>query len=287
MTTVLEGQVVAKAVWTETTKKIEQFKKTFRKTPQLAVISIGDDPASKIYLANKEKACQEVGILFQRHELEKTNHPEALDQLLNRLNADADINGILVQLPMPPAFKVERVFEVLNPLKDVDGFHPENLGLLLSGRPRVKPCTPFGIMKMLEHYGIPVEGKTAVVVGRSNIVGKPMSQLLTNANATVIQCHSKTSDLQKWTRMGDIVVVAAGKPYLLGADAFKKGAVVLDVGIHRTAENKLIGDVNPAGLKDHVAAYSPVPGGVGKMTVAMLVQNLADLAFMQQSHRLI
>lgn len=285
--TILDGREVAKAVRAEAARKVEQFKKTYKKAPQLAVISVGDDPASKIYLRNKEKACEEVGIQFLRHELDKDNHPEALDNLITHLNADADVNGILVQLPMPPAFKIERVLEVLNPEKDADGFHPENLGLLMTGRPRVKPCTPFGIMKILEHYKINPAGKTAVVVGRSTIVGKPMGQLLLAADATVIQCHSKTKNLAEWTRQGDIVVVAAGKRHLLDASAFKKDAVVIDVGMHHLDDKKITGDVNTATLDGKVAAYTPVPGGVGPMTVAMLVQNTVDLAFSQQGHRII
>jgi len=285
---VLDGREVAKAVRAEAAKKAEKFKQTYKKAPQLAVISVGDDPASKIYLRNKEKACTEVGIQFLKHELDKDNHPEALDNLITHLNADPDVNGILVQLPMPPAFKVERVLEVLNPEKDVDGFHPENLGLLLSGRPRVKPCTPFGVMRILEHYKIPVTGRVAVVVGRSNIVGKPMAQLLMAANATVIQCHSRTENLTHWTKMGDIVVVAAGKRHLLDASAFKKDAVVVDVGMHHGEDKKITGDVDLESLQGgKVAAYTPVPGGVGQMTVAMLVQNTVDLAFLQQAHRII
>lgn len=282
---IIDGRAVAQAVKNEVAADVQKFKSKYKRTPQLAVVSVGDDPASKIYLKHKEKAAAEVGLQFLRFELDKENSQEELDALITRLNSDQDVNGILVQLPMPPQFKIESVLEKMNPLKDSDGFHPENLGLLLSGRPRVKPCTPFGVMKMLEHYQIPVSGKRAVVVGRSNIVGKPMGQLLLAADATVTLCHSKTIDLKSYTQEADIVVVAAGKAELLDASYFNSKAVVIDVGMHHI-HGKILGDVNFSSVQNKVAAISPVPGGVGPMTVAMLLRNTIDLASYQEIHRL-
>jgi methylenetetrahydrofolate dehydrogenase (NADP+)/methenyltetrahydrofolate cyclohydrolase len=282
---IIDGRAVAQAVKNDVAVDVNKFKDKFNRSPQLAVVSVGDDPASKIYLKHKEKVAGEVGIQFLRFELDNANSQEELDALIIRLNSDQDVHGILVQLPMPPQFKIESVLNKMNPLKDSDGFHPENLGLLLSGRPRVKPCTPYGVMKMLEHYKIPVSGKRAVVVGRSNIVGKPMGQLLLAADATVTMCHSKTPDLRSYTSKADIVVVAAGKPELLDFSFFHSGSVVIDVGMHHIG-GKILGDVNFASCKDKVAAISPVPGGVGPMTVAMLMRNTVDLAFYQEAHRL-
>lgn len=282
----IDGKVVAQAVKTEVAEKVKKFKSKYGKTPQLAVVNVGDDPASKIYLRNKEKACADVGMQSLRFSLEKEKSQEELDSLITKLNADADINGILVQLPMPDHFSVESVLAAMNPLKDADGFHPENLGLLLSGRPRVKPCTPFGVMKMLEYYKIPVKGKNVVVVGRSNIVGKPMGQLLLAADATVTICHSKTTDLKKHTEAADIVVAAIGKARFFDKSYFNKNTVVIDVGMHHI-DGKTCGDVNFTDVENNVKALSPVPGGVGQMTVAMLLQNTIDLAFIQEEHRLV
>jgi methylenetetrahydrofolate dehydrogenase (NADP+) / methenyltetrahydrofolate cyclohydrolase len=282
----INGREVAKQVKAEVAEDCARFKKQFGRSPQLAVISVGDDPASKIYLRNKEKAAAEVGMQSLRFALEKERSQEELDSLITRLNTDSEVNGILVQLPMPGHFSVDAVMSAMNPLKDADGFHPENLGLLLSGRPRVKPCTPFGVMRMLEHYKISVSGKTAVVIGRSNIVGKPMGQLLLAADATVISCHSKTKNLKDYTRQGDIVVVAAGKPEFMDASYFKSDAYVIDVGMHHL-DGRITGDVNFKSCENKVAGISPVPGGVGQMTVAMLLRNTIDLGFYQEKHRLL
>jgi methylenetetrahydrofolate dehydrogenase (NADP+)/methenyltetrahydrofolate cyclohydrolase len=282
---VIDGRVVAQKIKNEVAVDVAKFKEKFKRSPQLAVVSVGDDPASKIYLKHKEKAAGEVGIQFLRFELDKEKNQEELDALITRLNSDQDVHGILVQLPMPPQFKIELVLEKMNPLKDSDGFHPENLGLLLTGRPRVKPCTPFGVMEMLKYYKIQVSQKNAVVVGRSNIVGKPMAQLLLASDATVTMCHSKTPDLKKHTLDADIVVVAAGKPELLDGSFFSSKAVVIDVGMHHV-DGKLRGDVNFDSCRQKVAGISPVPGGVGPMTVAMLMRNTIDLAFHQEAHRL-
>lgn len=283
---ILDGREVARSVKAEVAQDVIRFKEKYKRAPQLAVVSVGDDPASKIYLRNKEKACAEAGIQSLRFALDKEKSQEELDSLITKLNTDAEVNGILVQLPMPRHFSVEAVLAAMNPLKDSDGFHPENLGLLLSGRPRVKPCTPFGIMKMLEYYKIPIAGRHAVVIGRSNIVGKPMGQLLLAADATVTMCHSKTPDLRKHTLTADIVVVAAGQPEFIDASYFHKGSTVIDVGMHHK-DGRTFGDVNFKSCEGKVAAISPVPGGVGQMTVAMLLKNTVDLAFYQEAHRII
>ena len=282
----LDGREVAKKVKAEVALDVEKFKAKYKRSPQLAVVSVGHDPASTIYMRNKEKAAIEAGFLFQRFALDNENSQEELDSLITKLNADADVNGFLVQLPIPKQFSLDAVYEAMNALKDSDGFHPENLGLLMSGRPRVKPCTPFGIMKMLEHYKIPVAGKNAVVIGRSNIVGKPMAQLFLSDDATVTICHSRTPDLKKHTLEADIVVVAVGKPEFIDASYFNSKAVVIDVGVHHI-NGKIVGDVNFKSVSEKVAALSPVPGGVGQMTVAMLLKNTVDLAFEQESRRII
>ncbi|MDZ4676097.1 MAG: bifunctional methylenetetrahydrofolate dehydrogenase/methenyltetrahydrofolate cyclohydrolase FolD [Oligoflexia bacterium] len=282
----LDGRAVAKQVKEEVAKDSARFKQKYKRSPQLAVVSVGDDPASKIYLRNKEKACAEVGIQSLRFALDKEENQEELDSLITRLNTDTEVNGILVQLPMPKHFSVEAVLNAMNPLKDSDGFHPENLGLLLSGRPRVKPCTPFGVMRILEHYKIQVSGKNAVVIGRSNIVGKPMAQLLLAADASVTMCHSKTKDIKRFTKDADIVVVAAGQPEMFDASYFGSHTCVIDVGMHHI-DGKMMGDVDFKSCEGKVAALSPVPGGVGQMTVAMLLKNTVDLAFHQEAHRLL
>jgi methylenetetrahydrofolate dehydrogenase (NADP+)/methenyltetrahydrofolate cyclohydrolase len=260
------------------------FKAKYGKAPVLAVVNVGDDPASKIYLRNKEKSCEEVGIQSLRFSLEKERSQEELDALIIKLNADADVNGILVQLPMPEHFSVHKVLQSMNPLKDADGFHPENLGLLLSGRPRVKPCTPYGIMEMLKFYKINLKGKHVVVVGRSNIVGKPMAQLALQENATVTMCHSQTQDLKKFTQSADVVVCAVGRPQFFDMSYFNKDSVVIDVGMHHV-DGKTYGDADFSQLENKVRALTPVPGGVGQMTVAMLLKNTVDLAELQASRQ--
>lgn len=277
---VLDGRVVANLYEEKMKAQVDAFKKKYKKAPGLAVVLIGDDPASHIYVRNKEEACRRIGIVSTRYDIDKKTNVEELDSLLNRLNADSDVHGILVQIPVPAPFKYETVLEQLNPHKDADGLTYMNLGLLVAGRSLVKPCTPLGIMKMLEHYKISVAGKRAVVIGRSNIVGKPMAQLLQDANATVTICHSQTKDVEAYTREADIVVVAAGKPRFIGGSAFKKGSVVVDVGMHRDANNKLCGDVRFEELDGIVAAATPVPRGVGPMTITMLLSNTIQLAEM-------
>jgi methylenetetrahydrofolate dehydrogenase (NADP+) / methenyltetrahydrofolate cyclohydrolase len=241
--------------------------------PGLAVIRVGDHPASSVYVRNKVKACSEVGIDSRDIQLPGTTDEAALLGQIIALNNDAGIHGILVQLPLPPGLSSERVFEAISPLKDVDGFHPTNVGLLAIGHPRFVPCTPFGVMKLLEHEGISLEGRRAVVVGRSNIVGKPMALLLLQNGATVTICNSKTPDLGAMTREAEILVVAAGKPRLVTAGMVKLGAIVIDVGINRLADGKLAGDVDLQSLLGTASCITPVPGGVGPMTITMLLEN--------------
>lgn len=246
--------------------------------PGLAVLLVGDDPASQVYVRNKVKACAEAGIhsLLERH-------PASLSQaeLLARiaaLNADPSIHGILVQLPLPPQIDAQRVIEAISPAKDVDGFHVASAGALLVGQPGFWPCTPYGCLKMLEHIGCDLRGKHAVVIGRSNIVGKPMALLLLQRDATVTLCHSRTPDLKTHTRQADVIVAAVGKAGLLTADMVKPGAVVLDVGTNRDAAGKLCGDVDFAGVKEVAGYLTPVPGGVGPMTITMLLSNTVQAA---------
>ena len=241
--------------------------------PGLAVVQVGNHPASKVYVRNKIRACSEVGLHSEHIELPGNTDEEALLERIRGLNNDARIHGILVQLPLPPGFSVDRVQETIAPEKDVDGFHPINVGLLAIGRPRFVPCTPLGVMKLLEHEKIDPDGRHAVVVGRSNIVGKPMALLLLQKGATVTICNSRTPDLGEMTRQADILVVAAGKPLLVTSGMVKQGAVVIDVGINRLADGKLSGDVDFQSVWGTAARISPVPGGVGPMTIAMLIEN--------------
>ena len=239
----------------------------------LAVIRVGDHPASGVYVRTKIAACGETGIQSQDIQLPETANESTLLGQIRILNNEPRIHGILVQLPLPPDFSSGRVQEAISPLKDVDGFHPTNVGLLATGHARFVPCTPLGVMKLLEHEGIEAEGRHAVVVGRSNIVGKPMALLLLQKGATVTICNSKTPDLGSMTRNAEILVVAAGKPRLITADMVKPGAVVIDVGINRLADGRLAGDVDFHGVQGTAGRVTPVPGGVGPMTIAMLLEN--------------
>ncbi len=262
-------------------ERITEFSKQANRAPGLAVVLVGDDPASQVYVRNKEKACGEVGICSFRYNLENTVAETELLTLIEKLNGDPQVDAILVQLPLPPHLNTERILAALDPAKDADGLCPENLGLLWGGRPRVIPCTPHGIIKIFAHYEIALMGKRAVVVGRSQIVGKPMAQLLLEAHATVTICHSKTQDLEAHTREADIVVVATGRPREFGRNMFKQGSVVVDVGIHRSpvgSPARLCGDVRSEELEDWAYAATPVPGGVGPMTITMLLENTTHLA---------
>jgi len=245
--------------------------------PGLAVVLVGDDPASQVYVRQKEKACDEVGFAsFMRYLPASTDERELLD-LIDGLNSDPAVHGILVQLPLPKHIDKDRVAEAIGPEKDVDGFHPINVGRLTLGIETMEPCTPKGIVYLLEHYGINIEGKRAVVVGRSNIVGKPVSILLLSRNATVTVCHSRTKDLPSVTRQADILVAATGKPKMITSSMVKDGAVVVDVGITRT-QSGLIGDVDFDAVKEVASYITPVPGGIGPMTIAMLLLNTLKAA---------
>ncbi|HYS57463.1 MAG TPA: bifunctional methylenetetrahydrofolate dehydrogenase/methenyltetrahydrofolate cyclohydrolase FolD [Burkholderiales bacterium] len=241
--------------------------------PGLAVLQVGNHPASRIYVRSKMKACGEAGLYSEHIELPADADESTLLRRIRMLNDDARIHGILVQLPLPLRFAAERVLETIAPAKDVDGFHPTNMGLLAAGNPRFVPCTPLGVMKILEREGVDPQGRHAVVIGRSNIVGKPAALLLLQKGATVTICNSRTPDLRAMSLQADILVVAAGKPKLVTAGMVKPGAVVIDVGINRLADGKLAGDVDFQGVLGTASCITPVPGGVGPMTIAMLLEN--------------
>jgi len=240
--------------------------------PRLATVIVGDDPASQMYVRMKHRACEQVGIGSVGIEFPADSTTEKVRESVMRLNHDADIDGILVQLPLPKQVDTERVIEAVSPQKDVDGFHPENLGLLLSGRPRFSPCTPGGIMTLFKEYKIPLAGARAVIVGRSIDVGRPMAALLLNADATVTICHSKTQDLTEELKRADILISAIGKAHFIQPEMVKPGAVVIDVGINQ-ADGRLVGDVDFAKVSGRASAITPVPGGVGPMTIASLMEN--------------
>ena len=246
--------------------------------PGLAVIIVGDDPASRVYVNNKKKACEELGILSEEYALSAETSEEELLALIDRLNADDKISGILVQLPLPKGLSEEKVINRINPKKDVDAFHPVNVGKIMIGNYDFVPCTPAGVMELIAESGIDISGKECVIVGRSNIVGKPMSMLLLHQNGTVTVCHSRTKDLAEVTKRADILVVAVGRPEFITGDMIKEGAVVIDVGINRLENKKLVGDVEFESAEKVASAITPVPGGVGPMTIAMLMKNTLKAA---------
>ncbi len=251
--------------------------------PGLAVILVDEDPASKVYVGHKQRACEAVGILSYVHKLPGSTTQKDLEQLIEQCNQQVDIHGILLQLPLPSHLSADDLLETIDPDKDVDGFHPYNLGRLAQRRPRLQPCTPKGVITLLEHYNIPVAGKHAVVVGASNIVGRPMSLQLLLAKATTTVCHRYTKDLEAQVRSADILVVAIGKPGVVKTDWIKPGAVVIDVGLTRLDNGKLVGDIDFDTAKDVAGWITPVPGGVGPMTVATLLQNTLQAADFQKS----
>lgn len=279
----LEGKVFAAKLKEEAGKKAQELKAKYGITPGLAVIIVGENPASQVYVRNKHKACTELGFYSEGVELPATTTREELLAEIQRLNNDEKIHGILVQLPLPKELQPyeSEVLEAINPLKDVDGFHPVNVGRLVTGQKALVPCTPHGCLRMLELAEIPVEGANAVIIGRSNIVGKPMLHLLLGKNATVTICHSRTKNLAEITRQADILVAAVGKAGFVTADMVKPGAVVIDVGINRIAPKKLVGDVDFEAVKEVAGAITPVPGGVGLLTIAMLMQNTVEAARLQ------
>jgi methylenetetrahydrofolate dehydrogenase (NADP+) / methenyltetrahydrofolate cyclohydrolase len=272
MALIMDGNATSKAVQERLSKELEKFKSS-GKRPGLPVVWVGDDPASMVYVGRKKKACESLGFFSEEHRLPKETGEERLLGLIRDLNQKSSIHGILVQLPLPKHLNTQKVIEAIDPNKDVDGMHPASLGNLVAGLPGFRSCTPAGVMVMLDHYGIPVAGKRAAVIGRSIMVGKPMALLLVEANATVTICHSKTQDIGKVIREADLVVAAIGKPRFVTADMVKEGAVVVDVGINRTPEGKLVGDVDFDTVAPKAAAITPVPGGVGPMTIASLMKN--------------
>ncbi len=274
---IIDGKTIAQEVRAEWKQRADALKAR-GVTPGLAVIIVGEDPASKVYVANKVKACAELGLHSEHIALPADTSEAALLSKIAALNANPKIHGILVQLPVPKHIDSAKVLEAISPDKDVDGFHPVNVGALVTGNLRFAPCTPYGAMKLLEKSGVSVEGKHAVVVGRSNIVGKPMALLLLQANATVTICTSKTADLAKHTRDADILVVATGRPKMVTGSMIKPGAAVIDVGINRLPDGKLCGDVDFESAKEVAGWITPVPGGVGPMTITMLVANTVQAA---------
>ena len=280
---IMDGRLVANIVKQNLKQEIEKFSQQHNQSPGLAILLIGENPASTVYIQQKIKACKEIGIRAELHHQPANISVDKLKSIIQELNCNPAIHAILIQLPLPSGWNTKDVLSWVNPQKDPDCLTVENQGLSWAGTPRVLPCTPAGIMKLFDHYQISLKGKNAVVVGRSQIVGLPMAQLLLRANATVCICHSHTKNLSSMTQLADVVVVAAGKPGLLGKEDFKKDAVVVDVGIHKNSETgkKLIGDVRFDELKEHVSFATPVPGGVGPMTVAMLLNNTFYLASQQ------
>ncbi|HVZ87807.1 MAG TPA: bifunctional methylenetetrahydrofolate dehydrogenase/methenyltetrahydrofolate cyclohydrolase FolD [Polyangia bacterium] len=274
---ILDGKALAARIKTELTQQVAGLRGRGIE-PGLAVVLVGEDPASQIYVRNKTTACAQVGIRTFDHRLPATTSQAELLALIARLNADPAVDGILIQLPLPRGLDVREILPAVDPRKDADGIHPENLGRLVMGEPRFVACTPFGIMKLIEEAGVPLAGADAVVVGRSNMVGKPMAALLTAADATVTACHSKTRDLAGAVSRADIVVAAVGRAEMVRGAWIKPGAVVIDVGINRQENGKLLGDVEFAAAAERAAAITPVPGGVGPMTIAMLLANTVTAA---------
>lgn len=274
---IIDGKALAAQIRTEVTQRVAAIKAQ-GVTPGLAVILVGDNPASQVYVRNKVKACSDCGMHSVLEKYDATMSEAALLERVHALNADPAIHGILVQLPLPAHIDAQKVIETISPAKDVDGFHIASAGALMTGMPGFWPCTPYGCMKMLESIGYKLRGKHAVVIGRSNIVGKPMALMLLAQDATVTICHSRTPDLAAITRQADVIVAAVGKRNVLTADMVKPGAVVLDVGMNRNDEGQLCGDVDFDGVKNVASHITPVPGGVGPMTITMLLVNTMQAA---------
>lgn len=279
MAEIINGKELAKHIREGLKDEVKELKQADIH-PKLAVIMVGDDPASKVYVRNKSRACEDVGIEYEEHLLSSKTTREELLELIEKLNNDEKVHGILVQSPLPEGLDANEAFRTISPKKDVDGFHPINVGKLSLNQDCFVSCTPYGIIKMLENYDIPIEGAHAVVVGRSNIVGKPLAKCLLNKNATVTVCHSKTKNLQEITKQADILIAAIGKPKFVTAYMVKEGAAVIDVGINRT-EDGLIGDTDFEAIKEKASYITPVPGGVGPMTIAMLMHNVVKAAKQQ------
>lgn len=275
MAKIIDGKLISAQIRQECKEKVAVLKKEGKEVC-LVVVQVGEDPASSVYVKNKIKACEEIGIVSKSYKLEENTTEQELLQLIDTLNKDKAVNGILVQLPLPSHMDEKTITQAISPKKDVDGFHNESIGSLVLGQEGFLSCTPAGIIQLLKRSNIEIEGKHCVVVGRSNIVGKPMALLLLRENATVTICHSKTKNLKEMTNQGDIVIAAIGKPKFFDETYIKDGAVVIDVGIHRDENGKLCGDVDFQKVEEKASAITPVPGGVGPMTIAMLMDNCVN-----------
>jgi methylenetetrahydrofolate dehydrogenase (NADP+)/methenyltetrahydrofolate cyclohydrolase len=275
MAKIIDGKAISLELKNELKEKVEKLKAE-GKTCALAVIQVGSDPASSVYVGNKKKACAYIGIESLSYELPEETTEEELLALIARLNEDRSVHGILCQLPLPKHMNEQKITQAISPTKDVDGFHSQNVGALVLGNPGFVSCTPAGIIELLHRSNVEISGKHCVVIGRSNIVGKPMALLMLRENATVTICHSRTQNLKEICKSADILIVAIGKPQYITADYVKEGAVVIDVGIHRNENNKLCGDVNFDEVKEVASAITPVPGGVGPMTITMLMNNCVE-----------
>lgn len=278
MATIIDGKKISGEIRAEIAQKTQEFHSKFGVAPGLAVIIVGEDPASRVYVRNKHKACAEVGFYSEVHELPADSTQEQVISLIDQLNEQSNIHGILVQLPLPKHLDEQTILLRIKPEKDVDAFHPYNVGKIMIGDYHVLPCTPAGVMQLLARSGVSAAGKHCVVIGRSNIVGKPMAMLLLHDNGTVTICHSRTPDLREQTLQADILVSAVGRAGFVTADMVKPGAVVIDVGINRNAEGKLCGDVDFGPVSEVASMITPVPGGVGPMTITMLLQNTLTAA---------
>ena len=278
MAIIIDGKKTASDIKSELSNEVASLKKATGVTPGLAVIIVGNDPASQVYVRNKCRACETVGFYSEKYELSEIVDEQELISLIEKLNSDPKIHGILVQLPLPKHIDVEKVLLAIDPDKDVDAFHPYNTGKIMQGKYDLLPCTPAGVMELLKRYNIDIKGKNCTVIGRSDIVGKPMAMLLLHADGTVTVCHSKTKDLPSVCRGADIIVAAVGRADFVTADMIKDGAVVIDVGINRRADGSLCGDVKFDEVSEKASAITPVPGGVGPMTIAMLMKNTLTAA---------
>lgn len=273
MAKIIDGKAISMQIKDELKAEVEALKENGEKIPCLAVIQVGNDPASSVYVGNKKKACEYIGIKSLSYELPEETSEDELISLVEKLNEDEEVTGILVQLPVPKHIDEDKIIRTISPKKDVDGFHPMSVGALLIGEEGFLSCTPAGVIELLKRSDIEIAGKECVVIGRSNIVGKPMSVLLLRENGTVTICHSKTQNIKEVCKRADILVVAIGKPKMIDSSYIKEGATVIDVGIHRMENGKLCGDVDYDDVVEHVSAITPVPGGVGPMTIAMLMKN--------------
>lgn len=281
MAELIDGKMISTLIKDECKEKVAEYKKQGISIC-LAVIQVGNDPASSVYVNNKKKACAYIGIDSLSYELPEETTQDELLSLIDELNQRKEVNGILVQLPVPKHIDEKTIINAISPKKDVDGFHPQSVGSLCIGQPGFVSCTPAGIIELLKRTNVDIAGKNCVVIGRSNIVGKPMALLMLRENATVTITHSKTKNLKEITKQADILIVAIGKPKFVDSSYVKEGAVVIDVGIHRNEDNKLCGDVDFDSVKTSVSAITPVPGGVGPMTIAMLMKNCVDSVLLQQ-----